>query len=129
MLLWGVEEGFPEGPDRPFHAALLVARSGITQADFDMVVAGELQEPGVILDLGVALDHHGSEVVVAEGMGNSGEGGEGQEMTLEKELEGGAGKDLGKEIARVAEEKSEAVEFSQLGMMDHEPIDLRFFPG
>ena len=61
-------------------------------------------------------------------MGNSREGGEGQEMALDKELERAAGEEMGEQIPGVAQEKDEAVKFSQLGMMDKTPIGLRFFP-
>jgi len=128
MLLHGVEEGFPEGSNGPFHTSLLVARAGIAQADLDMVMAGEFQKAGIILDFRAAFQDHGGEVIVPDGMGNSREGGKGQEMTLDKELERAAGEEMGEQIPRVAQEKDEAVEFSQLGMMDKTPIGLRFFP-
>jgi len=46
-------------------------------------------------------------------------------MPLDKELKGAAGKDMGKKIARVAQDKNKAVEFSKLGMIDKTPIRLR----
>jgi hypothetical protein len=49
-------------------------------------------------------------------------------MPLDKELKGTAGKDVGKQIPRVAQDKDEAVEFSKLGMIDKTPIRLRFLP-
>jgi len=48
-------------------------------------------------------------------------------MPLDKELKGTAGKDVGKQIPRVAQDKDEAVEFPQLGMLDRTPICLRLF--
>ena len=47
-------------------------------------------------------------------------------MPLDKELKGTAGKDVSKQIPRVAQDKDEAVEFSKLGMIDKTPIRLRF---
>jgi len=45
-------------------------------------------------------------------------------MSLDKELEGAAGKDMSKQIARVAQDKDEAVEFSELGMTYKTPVYL-----
>jgi hypothetical protein len=45
-------------------------------------------------------------------------------MPLDKELKGTAGKDMGKEVTRVAQDKDEAVEFTKLGMMDETPVCL-----
>lgn len=49
-------------------------------------------------------------------------------MPLDKELKGTAGKDMGKQIARVAQDKDETVEFSKLGVMDKRPVYLCLFP-
>lgn len=45
-------------------------------------------------------------------------------MSFDKELKGAAGKDMSKEIARVAQDKDEAVEFPKLGMIDKTPVYL-----
>ena len=45
-------------------------------------------------------------------------------MSLDKELEGAAGKDVGKQMARVAQDKDEAVEFPELGVLDKTPVHL-----
>jgi len=45
-------------------------------------------------------------------------------MPLDKELKGASGKDMGKEVARVAQDQDEAVESSKLGMMDETPVCL-----
>jgi hypothetical protein len=123
-----VAEGFSERSDRPFHPALLVARPGVAQADFDVVMAGELQKARIILDLWPTLGHYGSEVIVADGVRDSPEGAKGHLMPLDKELEGAAGEEMGEQIPREAQERDEGVEFSQLGMMEKTPIGLGFFP-
>ena len=50
-------------------------------------------------------------------------------MSLDKELKGTAGKEVGKEVARVTQDKDEAVELSKLGMIDKTPIRLRYLSG
>ena len=48
-------------------------------------------------------------------------------MSLDKELEGAAGKEVGEQIARVAQDKDKAEEFSQTGVFDQTPVYLGLF--
>jgi len=99
----------------------------VAESDFEVVVAGEFQKSGIVLNLRFPFQHHRGEIVVTDGVRDPSKGGEGHQMTLDKKLKATSGKEVSKEISGVAEEKDEAVESSKLGMMDHRPITLPFF--
>lgn len=112
----------------PFDTSFFVGPAGGAGPGGEAIVAGEVEESGVVGDLGLSAGDDGFEVVVAVGAGDAPDLAEGLDVAFEEELHRASWEEVSVEVARVGQQIDKAIDDAE-GQTALHPVNLGLLAG